>query len=181
LRFRKFENSRYVLNTEVKYSNQFMKSAEKISIHIDALFGRGVSNVLPENIEFTHSKKTGRIKSFGIKDKLVGTLRSDGGIALTIFGASVFMNHGTFRENCIIPIDDALPFVSEGRSLFCKHVEWYGKNINIGSEVVVIDRSNTVLAVGKSVVSQSQLDSRIGDVAVKIREGIKSRGEQQNL
>jgi archaeosine-15-forming tRNA-guanine transglycosylase len=46
---------------------------------------------------------------------------------------------------------------------------------------VVIDKSNTVLAVGKSVVSQSRLDGRIGDVAVKIREGIKSRMEQQNL
>ena len=91
------------------------------------------------------------------------------------------MNYSTFKENCIIPIEDALPFVSEGRSLFCKHVQWYGKNINIGSEVVVIDKSNTVLAVGKSVVSQSQLEGRVGDVAVKIREGIKSRGEQQNL
>lgn len=158
-----------------------MNSAEKIYFHIDALFGKGVSNVLPKDVEFTYSKKTGRIKSFGIKDKLIGTLRSDGGIALTIFGASVFLDYSTFKENCIIPIHDALPSVSEGRSLFCKHVQWYGRNINIGSEVVVIDKSNTVLAVGKSVVSQSQLDGRIGDVAVKIREGIKSRGEQQKL
>lgn len=175
------DNSSYVLNTQTKYSNQFMNSTEKISFHIDALFGKGVSKVLPKGVEFTFSKKTGRIKSFEIKDKLLGTLRSDGGIALTIFGASVFLNYSTFKENCIIPIEDALPFVSEGRSLFCKHVQWYGKNIKIGSEVVVIDKSNTVLAVGKSVISQSQLDGRIGDVAVKIREGIKSRREQQNL
>jgi uncharacterized protein with predicted RNA binding PUA domain len=70
--------------------------------------------------------------------------------------------------------------VSEGRSLFCKHVELFGSNINIGSEVVVIDKSDVVFAVGKSVVSQSQLLGRIADVAVRVREGIKSRGEQQN-
>ncbi|CAN5478748.1 hypothetical protein BH18THE1_BH18THE1_04780 [soil metagenome] len=175
------DNPCYVFNIETKYSNQLMNSTEKISFHIDALFGKGVSSVLPKDVEFTYSKKTGRIKSFGIKDKLIGTLRSDGGIALTNFGASVFLNYSTFKENCILPIEDAFPFVSEGRSLFCKHVQWYGNNINIGSEVVVIDKSNTVLATGKSVVSQSQLDGRIGDVAVKIREGIKSRGEQQNL
>jgi uncharacterized protein with predicted RNA binding PUA domain len=158
-----------------------MNSTEKISFHIDALFGKGVSKVLPKGVEFTFSKKTGRIKSFGINDKLIGTLRSDGGIALTIFGASVFLNYSTFKENCIIQMEDALPFVSEVSSLFCKHVQWYGKNIKIGSEVVVVDKSNTVLAVGKSVISQSQLDGRIGDVAVKIREGIKSRRKQQNL
>ncbi|MDW0151805.1 MAG: hypothetical protein QOK85_03745 [Nitrososphaeraceae archaeon] len=45
--------------------------------------------------------------------------------------------------------------------------------------MVVIDKKGEVVAVGKSVVSQSQLHGRIGDVAVKVREGIKSRGEHQ--
>jgi uncharacterized protein with predicted RNA binding PUA domain len=153
---------------------------EKISYHIDALFGKGVSNVLPKGLSFMYSRKTGRIKSFGINDQLVGTLRSDGGIALTIFGASILLNSSNFKQNCIIPNHDAVPFVSEGRSLFCKHVEWFGSNINIGSEVVVIDRNDEVIAVGKSVLSQFQLRGRNGDVAVKVREGIKSREEQLN-
>jgi uncharacterized protein with predicted RNA binding PUA domain len=153
---------------------------EKISYHIDALFGKGVSSVLPRELLFLYSRKTGRMKSFGTSDQLIGTFRSDGGIALTIFGASVLLNNSTFKQNCIIPKEEALPFVSEGRSLFCKHVDWFGSNINIGSEVVVIDKGEVVLAVGKSVVSQSQLHGRIGDVAVRIREGIKSRGEHQN-
>jgi uncharacterized protein with predicted RNA binding PUA domain len=153
---------------------------EKISYHIDALFGKGVSKVLPRELSFSYSRKTGRMKSFGTNDQLMGTLRPDGGIALTIFGASILLNDRNFKQNCIIPIEEAIPFVSEGRSLFCKHVEWFGSNINIGSEVAVIDKSDIVLAVGKSVVSQSQLHGRIGDVAVRIREGIKSRGEHQN-
>lgn len=154
---------------------------EKISYQIDALFGKGVSSVLPNRISFIYSRKTGRIKSFWLNDKLAGTLRSDGGIALTILGASIFMQSNNFKQNCIIPIHDALPFVSEGRSLFCKHVEWFGSNINIGSEVVVIDQNDEVLGVGKSVLSQFQLRDRIGDVAVKVREGIKSRGEQPRI
>jgi uncharacterized protein with predicted RNA binding PUA domain len=157
-----------------------LNSKEKIDYQLDALFGKGVSSVLPKEISFTYSRKTGRIKSFETNGKLVGTLRSDGGIALTILGASILMKSSEFRQNCIIPIHDALPFVSEGRSLFCKHVEWFGSNINIGSEVVVIDKKD-VLAVGKSVASQSQLRGRIGDVAVKVREGIKSRVEQPKL
>ena len=87
------------------------------------------------------------------------------------------MNSSNFKQNCIIPNHDALPFVSEGRSLFCKHVEWFGSNINIGSEVVVIDKKGEVVAVGKSVVSQSQLHGRIGDVGGHVRVGLQSRGE----
>jgi uncharacterized protein with predicted RNA binding PUA domain len=158
-----------------------LNSEEKIGYQIDALFGKGVSSVIPKEISFDYSRKTGRIKSFAINNELIGTLRSDGGIALTILGASILLNNRKFKQNCIIPIHDALPFVSEGRSLFCKHVEWFGSNINIGSEVVVIDKNEYVLAVGKSVVSQSQLRGRIGDVAVKVREGIKSRVEQPKL
>jgi conserved protein with predicted RNA binding PUA domain len=153
---------------------------EKISYHLDALFGKGVSDVLPREISFSYSRKTGRIKNFGMDGRLIGTLRSDGGIALTIFGASILIACDNFKQNCIIPKEEAISFVGEGRSLFCKHVEWFGSNINIGSEVVVIDNNDDVLAVGKSVLSQSQLLGRIGDVAVKIREGIKSRGDQQN-
>ena len=160
-------------------TRQALNPNEKISYHIDTLFGKGVSNVLPKELSFIYSRKTGRIKSFGINDELVGTLRSDGGIALTIFGASILLSSSNFKQNCIIPNHDALPFVSEGRSLFCKHVEWFGSNINIGSEVVVIDRKGEVVAVGKSVVSQSQLHGGIAEVAVKVREGRKSRGEQQ--
>ena len=160
-------------------TRQALNPNEKISYHIDALFGKGVSNVLQKELSFIYYRNTGRIKSFRINDQLVGTLRSDGGIALTIFGASILLNSSNFKQNCIIPNHDALPFVSEGRSLFCKHVEWFGSNINIGSEVVVIDKKGEVVAVGKSVVSQSQLHGRIGDVAVKVREGIKSRGEHQ--
>lgn len=158
-----------------------MNPNEKISYHVDALFGKGVSGVLPKELSFSYSRKTGRIKNFGTNGRLIGTLRSDGGIALTIFGASILLTCDNFKHNCIIPKEEAIPFVSEGRSLFCKHVEWFGSNINIGSEAVVIDKNDDVLAVGKSVLSQSQLLGRIGDVAIKVREGIKSRGDQQNL
>jgi conserved protein with predicted RNA binding PUA domain len=159
---------------------QTLNPNEKIFHHIDALFGKGVSNVLPRDLSFLYSRKTGRIKCFGINNHLMGTLRSDGGIALTIYGGSILLKDSSFKQNCIIPKEEAVPFVSDGRSLFCKHIEWFGSNINIGSEVVVVDKNDVVIAVGKSVVSQSQLKGRIGDVAVKIREGIKSRGEQEN-
>jgi uncharacterized protein with predicted RNA binding PUA domain len=82
-----------------------------------------------------------------------------------------------FRENCVAPVQEAVPFVSEGRSLFCRHVQWCGSNVRAGSDVAIIDDGSRVIAVGVAMLA-SQLMKQYGQgVAVKIREGIKGRTE----
>jgi uncharacterized protein with predicted RNA binding PUA domain len=150
---------------------------EKVRKHIDALYGTGVSDALPADINFEFSRRTGRIKNFRIADRLAGTLRTDGGIALTIAGAQYFLDNSTqFRESCVAPIQDAIPFVIEGRSLFCKHIEWCGSNVQVGSDVAVIDGSR-VIAVGVAILRSTLMNQYSRGVAVKIREGIKGRTE----
>ena len=78
-------------------------------------------------------------------------------------------------DNCVIPYSEAIPFVSEGRSLFCKHVEWCGSNVKVGSDVAVIDNHGDVLAIGRSVLGYEVMKRYRKGVAVKVREGIKSR------
>jgi uncharacterized protein with predicted RNA binding PUA domain len=135
-------------------------------------------------MEIEYSKKTGKIKNFGSNGRLIGTFRTDGGIALTIHGADLFLRNKSFASNCIIPVDDAIPFVSEGRSLFVKHVYKCGNNVKNGSDVAITDpRDNRVLAVGRSLFPFSYYNTRLENpdrsllrgVGVKIREGIKSR------
>jgi len=151
---------------------------EKVCHHVDALFGTGVSAtlLLEPNLQFEYSRKTGRIKNFSINKQLVATLRTDGGLALTLFGAQYFVtNSKKFLENCIKPVTDVISFVSEGRSLFCKHVEWCGSNIKVGSDTAVIDESHTVLAVGVALIDSTLMKMYQKGVAVKVRQGIKSR------
>jgi uncharacterized protein with predicted RNA binding PUA domain len=151
---------------------------EKISHHIDALFGTGIYNTLTihhstKDFSFQYSIRTGRIKNFSIKNQLVATLRTDGGLALTIFGAREFLGNDRFKENCVIPTDDALPFVRQGRSLFCKHVEWCGSNVKVGSDVAIVDEWR-VVAVGRALIGCNHIKNYHKGIAVKIREGIKS-------
>jgi conserved protein with predicted RNA binding PUA domain len=157
---------------------------QKISTHVNFLFGREISSVLPKDMGIDYSKKTGKIKSFSSNGKLIGTFRTDGGIALTIHGADLFLKNENFTPNCIIPVDDAIPFVSEGRSLFVKHVYKCGNNVKNGSDVAIIHpKDNHVLAVGRSLFPFSYYNTRLENhdrsllrgVGVKIREGIKSR------
>ncbi len=157
---------------------------KKISSHVGFIFGYEIGSVLPPDIEIEYSKKTGKIKSFSLDEKLLGTFRTDGGIALTINGAKLFLRHKNFLSNCIIPVDEVIPFVSEGRSLFIKHVFSCGQNVKNGSDVAIIDKQENVIAVGRSLVPFSYYNDNyylssnrtvIRGVGVKIREGIKSR------
>jgi conserved protein with predicted RNA binding PUA domain len=168
----------YVVHESEIYLNPLpINAIEKVRKHIDALYGARVSDALPADINFEFSRRTGRIKNFSIANRLAGTLRTDGGIALTIAGAQHFLDSSTqFRESCVAPIQDAIPFVIEGRSLFCKHVEWCGSNVQVGSDVAVIDGSR-VIAVGVAILRSTLMNQYSRGIAVKIREGIKGRTE----
>jgi uncharacterized protein with predicted RNA binding PUA domain len=64
--------------------------------------------------------------------------------------------------------------VSEGRSLFCKHVDRCGSNVKVGSDVAIVDGSK-VIAVGVSLLAASLMKQYNRGVAVKVREGLKGR------
>lgn len=147
----------------------------KVSKHVDAIFGAGVSGSFPNSMKFEFSRRTGRIKNFSLDGRLLATLRTDGGLALTIEGARYFVeNSNEFRQNCVVPLEEAVPFVSEGRSLFCRHVRWCGPNVHAGSDVAILN-GNDVIAVGIAVLGSTLMNRYSRGVAVKVREGIKGR------
>lgn len=164
--------------TRLFYLNPLpIDAREKVCRHIDTLFGADVSEALPQDVQFEFSRRTGRIKNFSINGRLAGTLRTDGGIALTIAGAQYFLDKSKhFRENCVIPVQDAVPFVSEGRSLFCRHVEWCGSGVRTSSDVAII-HNNMVIAVGVAILPFVLMKQYSRGVAVKVRQGIKGRTE----
>ena len=150
-----------------------MEPTVKLRHSIDALFGQGVSKHLPENIEIFFSKRTGRIREVYHKQKLLCSLRIDGGLAISPFFAQILMKSKKFKENCIEIDKESKPFVEVGRSVFCGHIVWCGKNIRISGEVPVLYR-NKVIAVGKAILSSKMKKGQTIGVAVKIRDSLKS-------
>ena len=150
-----------------------MDPYQKLQYTIDALFGKGVSKYLPKEIEIVFSRKNGRIKTVTYKKKLLCTLRIDGGLAITPYFAQLLLKSKNFKENCLAVNKDAAPFVEQGRSVFCKHVVWCGKNIQIASDTPVL-YENKVIAVGKAVLSSEMILDFERGMAVKIRDSLKS-------
>ncbi len=140
---------------------------------MDALFGPGVSAKLPKKIEFTFSRKNGRIRSASHDGKLLCTLRIDGGLAITVHLAQLFIKNKRFRENFCTSVDaDSKPFVEEGKSVFCSHVVKCGKNVKVGSDVPILHRGK-VIAVGKAVLSCKTIETMSRGVAVRTRDTLK--------
>ena len=136
-----------------------MDSIEKLNHTLDALFGNGVSRYLPKKVEITYSKKNGRIRSVFHNGKLLCTLRIDGGLAISPHFAQILLKSKKFKENCLEVDSDSKPFVEEGKSVFCNHVVWCGKNIQISSDVPVLFKSK-VIAVGRSILSAERISAQ---------------------
>jgi conserved protein with predicted RNA binding PUA domain len=151
-----------------------MDQVLKLKYTIDALFGDGVSKYLPKDIEITFSRKTGRIRTVTHQGKLLCTLRIDGGLAISPYFAQILLKSKKFKENCLEINQDAAPFVEEGKSVFCKHVVWCGKNIRIASDTPVL-YNNKVIAVGKAILSSEMISDFNRGMAIRVRDSLKSR------
>tara|TARA_B100001146_G_scaffold181421_1_gene163641 strand:- start:37 stop:510 length:474 start_codon:yes stop_codon:yes gene_type:complete len=149
----------------------------KLQQSLDALFGSGSSKYLPKDIDIILSRKTGRIRTVSHKGKLLCTLRINGSLAISIDFAQTLLQSKTFRDNCIEINKDAAPFVMEGRSVFCKHVVWCGKNVRVSSDTPILFE-NKVIAVGKSILSSEMISDFKRGVAIKVRDSLKSRKEE---
>jgi uncharacterized protein with predicted RNA binding PUA domain len=149
----------------------------KLQQSLDALFGTGSSKYLPKDIDIILSRKTGRIRTVSHKGKLLCTLRINGSLAISIDFAQTLLQSKTFRENCIEINNDAAPFVMEGRSVFCKHVVWCGKNVRVAADTPILFE-NQVIAVGKAILSSEMISDFKRGVAIKVRDSLKSRKEE---
>ena len=149
----------------------------KLQQSVDALFGTGCSKYLPKDIDIILSRKTGRIRTVSHKGKLLCTLRINGSLAISIDFAQTLLQSKIFRENCIEINSDAAPFVMEGRSVFCKHVVWCGKNVRISADTPILFE-NKVIAVGKAILSSEMISDFNQGVAIKVRDSLKSRKEE---
>jgi uncharacterized protein with predicted RNA binding PUA domain len=146
----------------------------RLSIVVNYLFGRGVSGALPdEGLRFAYSRQSGRLRFVYHMDRLFATVKPSGAMALSLYGAGILMKRKAFRQNCVQVVDETAPFVSGGRSVFCKFVTWAGKNIHPKSEVVVVDSRWKVLGVGTAVLAGEHMALFKSGAAVKVRAGLK--------
>jgi uncharacterized protein with predicted RNA binding PUA domain len=140
---------------------------------VDYLFGRGVSRALPKDgYLLVYSRRSGRVKLIHHDGKLFATVKPNGAMALSIYGATILAKSARFRDNCVGVSDDVANFVQGGKSVFNKFVRSAGKNIYPKSEVAVVDSKGKVIGVGMAVLNGKHMALFKSGVAVKVRAGL---------
>lgn len=152
---------------------QELGDSRKLSIMVDYLFGKGVSGALPKDgLRLSYSRRSARVKLVYHDGVLFATVKPNGAMALSMYGAGILSKSPKFRDNCVQISDDVVGFVKGGKSVFNKFVVSAGKNVYPKSEVAIIDGKGKVIGVGMAVLNGAQMRQFKTGVAVKVRAGL---------
>ena len=151
-----------------------MAELRKLRAVANYQFGGRTGEILfDRTVKIFHSSRTGRMKQLYRRGKLLATLRpSDGLIALSVHGAQRLLRNGQFQS--IVTIDsDVAHLIKQGKNVFAKHVKRAGSDIRPEDEVIVVDESGKLLAVGRANLSSEEMLQFKRGSAVRVRRGIK--------
>lgn len=139
----------------------------------DYQFGKGIGvKLFPENVDIIYSKATGRIRYVHLKGKRLATLRpTDGMLSLSITAARlVAENRGSAK--CFVTVKNGVSeFISGGSDVFAVHVVAVDDEVRAKDEVIILDENQRVIAVGRALLSSSEMKAFKTGVAVKVRHG----------
>lgn len=151
---------------------QVTDERRRLSLMVDYLFGRGVSKALPEEgFRLVRSRRSGRVKLVFHDGKLFATVKPNGSMALSFYGATLLSRSANFKENYVTVTDEAAKFVHAGKSVFCKFVTNAGTNVLPKSEVAIVDGKGGILGLGTAVLNGKFINQFRSGIAVKVRVG----------
>jgi 7-cyano-7-deazaguanine tRNA-ribosyltransferase len=125
-------------------------------------------------MEFAISKNTGKIRNVISDGEHILSMRAgDGLFTLRPEGAKRIAKGVPAPHMRVVVSDDAVPFVSEGKNVFCAFVEECDPEIRPMEEALVVDGSGRLLAVGRAILVRSEMLSFRKGIAVKVRDAVR--------
>ena len=146
---------------------------QKIRCIADYQFGRGVgAKLFPDTVKIEYSKNTGKIRHIHFEEEMLATLQPTTGLfVLTIAGARRMVREVNPLMGWVRIQSDVESFISKGRSTFAKHVTEADEKIKPNEEVIVVNSKNEVLAVGRALLSGTEMKAFSRGIAVRVRRG----------
>lgn len=154
-----------------------MSNADKNLIRVrtmaDIQFGKGCGEILfPDGVTFLLSR-TKRVRQVQFNGKHMATVRAkDGMLTLSIDGAAALHQGLKKPASRVVVCDDAVPFVSAGKTAFAKHVVAVDPELRAGDEVILVDGKDKILATGQLLLSPVEAIRMDRGPAVDVRRGI---------
>jgi 7-cyano-7-deazaguanine tRNA-ribosyltransferase len=138
-------------------------------------FGSGASKALFKGkISVVKSKRTGKIRNIFCNNAHVLSMRAEDGLfTLKLEGGRLL--HKQFKSPLlrVVVMDDAVPFIKEGKSVFARFVSEADPDLRPFDECLIVDTNDTLLAVGRTLLNRQEMRAFQHGMAVKTRESIK--------
>ncbi|MGA7862283.1 MAG: tRNA guanosine(15) transglycosylase TgtA [Thermoplasmata archaeon] len=103
------------------------------------------------------SRNTGRLREFAYRNQPAFRIGNDGLPRPTWIGAGLLHQAVKAPRLRVIVRDDAVPFVREGRSLFSRFAGGVDPEIVPGASVLLVDRTDELLAVGRAELAAHEM------------------------
>ncbi|MFO8114416.1 MAG: PUA domain-containing protein [Halorubrum sp.] len=104
-------------------------------------------------------------------DRLV-SYGTDGRFTLGVAGGRRVREAFDPPRHRVVVGEESEPFVREGRNAFAKFVTAADDEIRPGDEVLVVDESDALFAVGRAELAGAEAEAFASGVAVKVRNGV---------
>lgn len=144
----------------------------------DLQFGRGAGAALfSGSLKIVKSKTTLKIRNVLVDGEHVVSMRAaDGMFTLKLAGACRL--HARFSSPILRVriMDDAVPFVRDGKSVFAKFVTSCDPQLRVGDECLIVDEKDMLVGVGRLLLTPREMAAFKVGVAVKTREGLGGAG-----
>ena len=148
------------------------KHLAQVRTMADYQFGKGCGMALFQDDVTFQLSKTKRVRQILNKDRRIATVRArDGTLTLSLHGAELVKGCVPKDALKVVVCEDAVPFVSKGKTAFAKHVVDIDKNLRAGEEVLVVDESDELIATGQLLLSPDEISVLDKGGAVDIRRG----------
>lgn len=131
--------------------------------------------LIPDDIEVVVSPNTSRIRLvLRSRSRYLALRARDYRFNLYIPAGIVLNNHLPHPYMRVYVKDDYADFIARGRTLFCKHVLMADPEIRPHDEVLVVNTTGKLLAVGRALVAGGEMVYYKRGEAVRVREGVNS-------
>jgi 7-cyano-7-deazaguanine tRNA-ribosyltransferase len=131
-------------------------------------YGAIVADALGAAARGERSRRTGRLRTIVHEGRPSFVIGTDGVARPTFFGGAQLSPLLTEGRGRVVVSDDAAPFVARGRSLFSRFVVSADPALVPDQTALLVDRSDTLLAVGRLLLAPHEMPRLARGVAVRV-------------
>ena len=143
---------------------------DKVRAIMNYQFGEGAGELIPSRVRIKKSRKTKRIRWIYEGKEMIASVRaSDHFVIPKMKLAQMIKEKFKAPRNRVVIHEEAIPFVSEKKSVFAKFVTAIDPELRPKDEVLIVDKEDNLIRTGTLVLSPAEVKDFDRGPAVRVR------------